>query len=460
MSSPPRSGVLPWGELPHSPPRASNATRKRPKLFSVLIVCAVLVSVILSVVVLTRFGHVMSSSPAALRATAKTRETFSQLKSEVAEVSKGILAVMEKWKTHEEEEKNIHANREGAVMEAAETAVKEWVEEELKGQQKLFQDDVEAHKAGLTAAVLQKIKREEEKKDAPNVGTEADKEVVDFSLHIVCAAKHWKSLRTVFDSLRQQTKVPSELILVLNLPQGSDHLTGGEEFDVGLLKTLPSGLNAHVYYRSGTFGAGNNRRFAADKSTTNLLSFFDCDDYMHPQRTELLFGLFGRHPEVDCTLHNFFQARAEEFFVDKTKSAELTEVGLKDFVQGSWLTEEQMEDAMNLKGAASYEEIRKQTPDHPNGQKWVAGDATTEPNQSNEFRWWLAKDMKVTWGPNDEVMEMGQNGWPTCRRKVIEVVQYPDITGGEDSLFNWRVIKSGFNLTSLYPKLGAYLFHY
>ena len=49
--------------------------------------------------------------------------------------------------------------------------------------------------------------------------------------------------------------------------------------------------------------AGQNRNIAARRLTTDLISFFDADDHMHPQRIEGLLVAFN--PQCDIALHSY-----------------------------------------------------------------------------------------------------------------------------------------------------------
>ena len=51
--------------------------------------------------------------------------------------------------------------------------------------------------------------------------------------------------------------------------------------------------------------AAQNRNVAASSLDTDIISFFDGDDEMHPQRLEAIKEAFSRNPALDIVLHSY-----------------------------------------------------------------------------------------------------------------------------------------------------------
>eukprot|EP01068_Selenidium_serpulae_P017759 Selendium_serpulae@DN6405_c0_g1_i1.p1 len=63
------------------------------------------------------------------------------------------------------------------------------------------------------------------------------------------------------------------------------------------------GLRA--FFRGGKIFVGDNREWLASKAKTEYVSFFDCDDVMHPQRIEFLDRMLREHPSTEALLTGY-----------------------------------------------------------------------------------------------------------------------------------------------------------
>jgi glycosyltransferase involved in cell wall biosynthesis len=111
---------------------------------------------------------------------------------------------------------------------------------------------------------------------------------------IPCYKYHIPALKRCLDSIERQTYKPDEVIVSCSSSMPTDIPTYNYSFPLRII-TRPERRNA-----------AENRNAAADALTTDIVSFFDCDDEMHPQRIEYIVQAFEK---TDCgiVLHNFFE---------------------------------------------------------------------------------------------------------------------------------------------------------
>jgi len=110
---------------------------------------------------------------------------------------------------------------------------------------------------------------------------------------IPCYVKHIPKLLELLDSIEQQTRKPD----VVSISCSST----GDEFP--LLRNY--GFAIIVSTCKERRNAGQNRNIAARRLDTDLISFFDADDHMHPQRIEALFAAFSE--PCDIALHGYLE---------------------------------------------------------------------------------------------------------------------------------------------------------
>jgi len=113
---------------------------------------------------------------------------------------------------------------------------------------------------------------------------------------IPCYNKHIPKLLELLDSIEAQTHKPD----VVSISCSS---TREEDFP----KLREYGFGLIVYTTPERRNAGQNRNIAARRLDTHLITFFDADDHMHPQRIEGLFAAFSE--PCDITLHSFYEEK-------------------------------------------------------------------------------------------------------------------------------------------------------
>jgi glycosyltransferase involved in cell wall biosynthesis len=66
-----------------------------------------------------------------------------------------------------------------------------------------------------------------------------------------------------------------------------------------------SGIPVIIWYSSEKLNVSQNRNRAASLLKTNLISFLDADDLMHPKRVEFLIGVFETRPDISAVFHDY-----------------------------------------------------------------------------------------------------------------------------------------------------------
>lgn len=131
---------------------------------------------------------------------------------------------------------------------------------------------------------------------------------------IPCYYGHINKLKRLFDSIDAQTLRPNKVVVScsssspLDIPPLPKY-----SFDLQII-TTPHRKNA-----------AENRNIAIRYLNTDLISFFDADDVMHPQRLEAL-----QHIEADLILHGFVCSDAYTFDTFPIFTADYDKLSVKD----------------------------------------------------------------------------------------------------------------------------------
>jgi len=94
---------------------------------------------------------------------------------------------------------------------------------------------------------------------------------------IPCYKPHLKKLQRLLDSIRNQTLYPDEIIIYTSQSTLND------------IKDIELPKNASIYCTPNICNTSYTRNKLFQLSTCDVLSFFDADDIMHPQRCEFMF---------------------------------------------------------------------------------------------------------------------------------------------------------------------------
>lgn len=113
---------------------------------------------------------------------------------------------------------------------------------------------------------------------------------------IPCYSKHIPKLLELLDSIDAQTRKPDVVSISCSSTAEGDFPKLKDYGFAVLVHTTPERRNA-----------GQNRNTAAYRLSTDIISFFDADDHMHPQRIEGLIAAFSK--PCDIALHSFFEEK-------------------------------------------------------------------------------------------------------------------------------------------------------
>jgi len=168
-----------------------------------------------------------------------------------------------------------------------------------------------------------------------------------------------------------------------------------------------------------------------------------------PNGLRFLDRTLERNPDIEVLVHGFVFSYSNEWTDAKKDAFTSTHYGKEQI--DSWEKPWSFEHLWNQSIVANFS---------GSGGKWVIGDPTLEPNHiqnkgvSARTHWWFPINMTLS----PPIRRSAHNGWVTGRKKSLQSVPYPDVKRGQDSLFNWRLLKSHHNFTFLDFQLGAYIF--
>ena len=115
---------------------------------------------------------------------------------------------------------------------------------------------------------------------------------------IPCYKHHIPLLKRCLDSIEAQTRKPDAVIVSCSSSFSEDIPSYTYSFP---LQIIVSEVRQN---------AAKNRNIAAALLDTELISFFDCDDIMHPQRLEYIYKAFESY-SCSIVLHSYFDGEEE-----------------------------------------------------------------------------------------------------------------------------------------------------
>jgi hypothetical protein len=160
--------------------------------------------------------------------------------------------------------------------------------------------------------------------------------------------------------------------------------------------------------------AAKSRNIGANMSIYPFISFFDGDDYLHPQRFEILSRMITKNPAVHLFLHMFQSFSTELPIIRNIDSVNIT------------LSPYEITNTYKTK-------VTPVNKDNPNGLRYFQ---------------WLYPDIVSL-----------HNAHNTMERKVWLAVPQnaaPDFHRQEDSLQNSEIVKTGFNVIVIDTILSYY----
>jgi glycosyltransferase involved in cell wall biosynthesis len=115
---------------------------------------------------------------------------------------------------------------------------------------------------------------------------------------IPCYIHHIHKLKSVLDSIQNQTTKPSHVVV-------SCSSTPDDNKDVAdLIQTYSPFFQLEILTTTKRKNAAENRNIASRYLHTDIISYMDADDVMHPQRLEYILYAF-EHSDCSIVLHSY-----------------------------------------------------------------------------------------------------------------------------------------------------------
>jgi len=117
------------------------------------------------------------------------------------------------------------------------------------------------------------------------------------SVIVPCHSSHVARLPELMQALECQTRIPDEVVIAVS---------GCTQDKVPYFTNK---IAVTILHRSNNVSAGANRNRAAVAAQGDVLICHDADDLSHPQRVEIIAGLFEKY-EVDHLMHFFYYLKS------------------------------------------------------------------------------------------------------------------------------------------------------
>ena len=112
---------------------------------------------------------------------------------------------------------------------------------------------------------------------------------------IPCYKPHIHLLKRLFDSIEGQTKKPDMVIVSCSSSEESDIPYKQEDYS----------FSFKIHTHKERKNQAQNRNYGAKLINTDIISFIDADDIMHPQRIEIIYNILNKHKSTKLLLHSF-----------------------------------------------------------------------------------------------------------------------------------------------------------
>lgn len=234
---------------------------------------------------------------------------------------------------------------------------------------------------------------------------------VAISLVIPTIVTEINCMQQFLKSLERSTFYPSESIIIAS--GSGDNLSNS----VLQLKNLVKAAlvpNLKLILLSGIKLQSTSRNIGANYSTQPYISFFDGDDYLHPQRFEMLNKALEGNPSIDLLLHMWKKFSMLNY--DRIIFQNMTSIDIA-------LTPEIIYDAYINKTIVKQKH---------------------NPYRVRYLIWLFPEYFNIA------------NGHNTMRRKVWESIPQISHPGAEDSIHNMNIIEKKFNVMVIHNVLMYY----
>lgn len=124
---------------------------------------------------------------------------------------------------------------------------------------------------------------------------------MSFGVAIPTYVKHLPLLEFLLDNIMTSTVKPDRI----SVSCSSFHEEKTDEFELNSVPVV-------VQYTMDELNPSQNRNRAASRLNTDLISFIDGDDLIHPKRIEYVKSVFSDHPEVEAIYHSYEPKKLSE----------------------------------------------------------------------------------------------------------------------------------------------------
>lgn len=139
---------------------------------------------------------------------------------------------------------------------------------------------------------------------------------------IPCYSGHHGYLQSLLENIASSTHRPDKIAISCSSWTTNGRVLGDFQ-----------GIPVEIVYSTERLNPAQNRNQAARCLTTDLISFLDADDLMHPRRLEFLVKAFEDHPDVYAVYHGYSwepRARRSEPFWEEPEACPLSAAMVKD----------------------------------------------------------------------------------------------------------------------------------
>jgi glycosyltransferase involved in cell wall biosynthesis len=123
---------------------------------------------------------------------------------------------------------------------------------------------------------------------------------------VPCYIHHLEHLKRMLESVEKNTMKPDIVIISCSSMGSSDSKSE-------IIDLTSYSFPVKIIYHKERLNAAQNRNIAAAHLETDIISFFDADDIMHPQRIEAISGAFEKYYDCKIVLHGFLDSYTKSF---------------------------------------------------------------------------------------------------------------------------------------------------
>lgn len=111
---------------------------------------------------------------------------------------------------------------------------------------------------------------------------------------IPCYSGHVNYIVPLLDNITSSIRVPDDIVISCSSSENDR-----------ILSFVHKGVPVRIWYSTERLNQATNRNRAASLLKTDLISFFDADDLMHPKRLAFVCDVFESRPDISGIYHNY-----------------------------------------------------------------------------------------------------------------------------------------------------------